>query len=191
MTSGLGRFIGGVCLLLIVVMGGCELNRSGTPTLNSPANERRSPEALVKNPGVTALVQENVPPFVTGQVIYVPIYSEIYNQDQTQVSQLAATLSIRNTDRQHPIVIDTVDYYDSSGNKIRQYLSEPIQLAPLASTAVVVARTDQTGGVGANFIVAWGATAQVNPPVIEAVMINTASQQGMSFISVGRVIETR
>ncbi|MFN9175078.1 MAG: DUF3124 domain-containing protein [Synechocystis sp.] len=191
MTSGLGRFIGGVCLLLIVILGGCETNQSGTQAPNSNVNNRRSPEALVKNPGVTALSKENVPPFVTGQVVYVPVYSEIYNQDQTQVSQLAATLSIRNTDLKHPIVIDTIDYYDSSGQKIRQYLSEPIQLAPLASTAVVVARTDQTGGAGANFIVAWGAAAQVNPPVIEAVMINTASQQGMSFISVGRVIETR
>jgi hypothetical protein len=56
---------------------------------------------------------------------------------------------------------------------------------------VVVDRTNVAGGVGANFIVGWQAAAPVSAPVIEAVMISTASQQGMSFVSPGRVIEER
>ncbi len=190
MTSGLGRFISGVLLSAIVMIGGCETNPAGTQSPN--ANNGRSPESLVKNAGITTLSKENLPPFVTGQVVYVPVYSEIYNQNAQTVSQLTATLSIRNTDLKQSIIVDRIDYHDSSGQKIKSYLSEPIQLAPLAATAVVVSQLDQMGGFGANFIVSWGSTEpETTVPVIEAVMISTASQQGLSFVSVGRVIETR
>ena len=170
MVSRLGRCISGIFLPVIVMIGGCEANRSGTQAPNSNANSRRSPEALVKNSGITTLSKENVPPFIKGQLVYVPVYSEIYNQNAQTVAQLTATLSIRNTDLKQSIIIDSIDYYDSSGQKIKSYLSQPIQLAPLASTAVVVSQLDQTGGVGANFIISWGATeAETTIPVIEAV----------------------
>jgi len=82
-------------------------------------------------------------------------------------------------------VIDTldyynsVDYYNSGGDRVIAYLDQPIQLGPLASTEVVVDRTNVTGGGGANFIVAWQSAAPVSDPIIEAVMISTASQQGL------------
>ena len=61
----------------------------------------------------------------------------------------------------------------------------------MASTNFVVPENDQTGGSGANFIVEWIAETEVFEPIIEAVMVSTASQQGLSFISVGRVIESK
>jgi hypothetical protein len=121
----------------------------------------------------------------------VPIYSEVYDFNQEQTFQITATLSLRNTDLAHPIVIETVDYYDSAGEKIRTHLEQPLELAPLASFEVVVPKDDQTGGVGANFIVAWRAADAVSDPVVEAVMISTISQQGISFVSPGRVIQER
>ncbi len=148
-------------------------------------------QQLEQSPGVTIISLEKIPPLVTGQVIYVPIYSEIYSFDQKKVSQLAATLSIRNTDLTHSIIIETVDYYNSGGQKVKVYLDQPLKLAPLASTAVVVPRDDETGGNGANFIVEWRADQKVSKPIVEAIMINTFSQQGMSFISSGRVIKER
>jgi hypothetical protein len=60
----------------------------------------------------------------------------------------------------------------------------------MASTDFVVTE-DDTGGAGANFIVEWSAGAEVTAPVVEAVMISTASQQGISFVSQGRVIKDR
>ena len=59
----------------------------------------------------------------------------------------------------------------------------------MASTDFVVAEDDMSGGVGANFIVEWSAGIEVTVPVVEAVMISTASQQGISFVSQGRVIK--
>lgn len=50
---------------------------------------------------------------------------------------------------------------------------------------------DSRGGAGANFLVDWGAEQPISEPVVEAVMIGTASQQGISFISPGRVVGRR
>ena len=131
-----------------------------------------------------------IPRPAIGQIIYVPVYSHIYYQDQQRVIDLAVTLSIRNTDGKQAIRIDAVLYYDSDGNLVRSYLEEPLPLGAMASTAFVVDEDDRTGGVGANFIVAWSSDAQPTPPVVEAVMISAASAQGISFVSVGRVLES-
>jgi hypothetical protein len=115
----------------------------------------------------------------------------VYDFNQAQTFEIMATLSLRNTDLAHPIVIETVDYFDSAGEKNRTYLDQPLQLAPLASFEVVVPKNDQTGGVGTNFIVAWQSADAVSDPVMEAVMISTISQQGISFVSPGRVTQER
>ncbi|HEY9299210.1 MAG TPA: DUF3124 domain-containing protein, partial [Phormidium sp.] len=85
----------------------------------------------------------------------------------------------------------SVQYYDSSGKLVKQYLEQPIQLSAMASTDFVVRRNDTSGGVGANFIVEWVAEKEVSKPVIEAVMIGAESTQGISFVSPGRVIKNQ
>lgn len=128
---------------------------------------------------------------VVGQTVYVPIYSHIYTVSQSRSIDLTATLSIRNTDLSHSIVIASVRYYDTAGNLVRTDLENPVELPALASTDFVVDQADTEGGVGANFIVEWAAETAVSDPVIEAVMIDTLSNQGISFISPGRVIQRR
>jgi hypothetical protein len=128
---------------------------------------------------------------VAGQSIYVPIYSHIYIRDQSRVINVTATLSIRNTDLKHPIRINAVRYYGSEGEMVKDYAPQPFRLGPMASTEYVVEENDTAGGAGANFIVEWSAGDEVTSPVVEAVMISTVSQQGISFISAGRVIKDR
>jgi len=124
-----------------------------------------------------------------GQTIYVPIYSEIYHHNRQEIFNLAATLSIRNTDLANSIIITSVRYFDSNGKLIEQYLKQPIQLDALASTDFFVNRNDSRGGVGANFIVEWVSQTEISEPIVEAVMIGTDFQQGISFISPGKVIK--
>ena len=126
----------------------------------------------------------------TGQTVYVPIYSEIYYFDKSKTLQLAATLSVRNTDSQNSMIITSVKYYSSAGDLVREHLDSPLQLAPLASTDFIVNQNDQTGGSGANFLVEWISEAEVSEPIVEALMVSTNSQQGISFVSQGRVIES-
>ncbi len=126
-----------------------------------------------------------------GQTIYVPIYSHIYHNDERKILDLAATLSIRNTDLANPMIVTAVRYYDSDGKLIKQYLEKPIQLNALGSTDFFVNRTDTSGGLGANFIVEWVSPKVISEPIVEAVMIATEFQQGISFVSPGKVIKTQ
>lgn len=126
-----------------------------------------------------------------GQLIYVPAYSEIFNIDEASTHDLTIMLSIRNTDLTSPIVIRSVQYYNSAGDLVREYVETPLALPPMATAEIVVSRLDRTGGTGANFLVEWGAEASVYEPVIEALMSSTSQQQGLSFLSAGRVLESR
>jgi hypothetical protein len=84
-----------------------------------------------------------------------------------------------------------VNYYDTNGKLVRNYLERPGELTPLATTSFVIQQEDNSGGPGAAFVVEWVAQQPVTPPVIEAIMINTSGNQGVSFISAGRVIKSR
>jgi hypothetical protein len=178
----------GVLLGLTLAM----LSACATQTAaNSPTPSLSTQQRFADRPGVTVLAAADaIAAPVQGQTLYVPVYAEIFDSDQNRTFQLTATLSLRNTDRDQSIVISTLDYYNSGGDRVMAYLDAPIQLGPLASTEVVIDRSDVTGGIGANFIVQWQSAAAVSDPVVEAVMISSASQQGMSFVSPARVIET-
>lgn len=124
-----------------------------------------------------------------GQTVYVPAYSHIYHGDREQPFLLTVTLSIRNTDSDHPIIITAVDYYDSDGRLLKSYLDKEVKLQGMASIRYVVKESDKAGGSGANFIVRWRSEARVSEPVMETVMISASSQQGISFTSRGQAIK--
>ena len=123
-----------------------------------------------------------------GALVYVPAYSHVYAGDRQQTVDLAATLSIRNTDAADSLRIVAVHYIGSQGETIRSYLDALRTLDPYATAEFVVAQSDRTGGSGASFLVEWTADVPVSAPVVEAVMINTSGQQGISFVTEGRVV---
>ena len=145
------------------------------------------PPPIISSPKVVTLAQNFQA--AIGQTIYVPIYSHIYYENRQKYFDLAATLSIRNTDLTSPMIVTAVRYYDTNGKLIRQYIEKPIQLNAIASTDFIVNRNDTSGGSGANFIVEWVAKTEISEPIVEAVMIGSALQQGISWISPGRVIK--
>lgn len=118
-----------------------------------------------------------------------PVYSDIYHQSGEQRFLLTATLSIRNTSVQDSLYVDRVDYYNSEGVMQRAYLSRTISIGPLASVEFVVENTEAEGGAGANFIVHWAGDNPRLRPIIQSVMIGTTSQQGISFVVEGQVME--
>jgi hypothetical protein len=125
---------------------------------------------------------------VTGQLVFVPAYSEIAWVNATTTIDLTATLAIHNTDPDTPIIIKSVRYYDTNGNLVRDFVTSPVSLQPLATTGFVVAAGEAGSGWGTNFLVEWGAESAVYEPVIEAVMVSRQGNEGISFISVGRVV---
>ncbi|MDD2462410.1 MAG: DUF3124 domain-containing protein [Desulfobulbus sp.] len=125
------------------------------------------------------------------QTVYVPIYSHIYADDRYRDTPflLTATLSIRNTDSENTFTLTSVRYYDSEGKLLQHYLEKPLPVAPLTSIRFIVPESESKGGSGAKFLVEWEAKTAVTEPIIESIMIGTKMQQGISFISTGRVIK--
>jgi hypothetical protein len=121
-----------------------------------------------------------------GQTVYVPVYSHIYSGPKSTPVQLDTILSIRNTDPASAITVIAVDYYDSEGKHIKNYLTEQVRLNAMASTRYIVQIYDKSGGSGANFIVKWQSKEKVNAPIIEGIM---TGHKGISFVSRGQAIK--
>jgi hypothetical protein len=122
------------------------------------------------------------------QIVYVPAYAPIYWGFNEQVANLAATLSIRNVNVQDAIVVHSVRYFDSDGKELRNFVTTPSELGPMATADFVIQRDDNTGGTGANFLVEWSSAADVDEPVIEAVMVGQHGNADVSFTGLGRVL---
>lgn len=127
----------------------------------------------------------------SGQKVYVPVYSHVYQGLKGKPYNLSALLSIRNVDTKHSITVTSVKYYDDHGALVKEHLDKPIVVAPMGTTEVHLPERDTKGGSGANFTVAWEGGTEVTVPIIQAVMIGTASTQGISFVCDGVVIEER
>jgi len=125
---------------------------------------------------------------VTGQTLYVPAYSEVLLGGRDLTHELVVTLAVHNTELDAPIIIQSVRYYDTDGQLVRDYVPEPIEVSPLATTGFLVEAQDTIGGWGSNFIVEWVAEEPVSEPIVEAVMVSRSGTHGISLISLGRVI---
>jgi hypothetical protein len=97
-------------------------------------------------------------------------------------------VSVRNISAAHPIILDWVRYYDSVGRQVREYLETPSTLPPMGSVEFVIQRSDAAGGPGANFLIRWHASAVVDEPLTEAVMLGQSGNAGISFTSRGRAL---
>lgn len=121
---------------------------------------------------------------------YVPVYSDIYHRDGTRRFSLTTTISIRNTSLADSAYILKATYYDSYGDKLTEYIDSTILLSPLESIEFVVEEVENIGGAGANFIINWGARKYSNQILIQSVMIGSYGQQGISFLSESKKIDS-
>ncbi|HEX8385562.1 MAG TPA: DUF3124 domain-containing protein [Rubricoccaceae bacterium] len=149
-----------------------------------------APETRVPTPA-EASVPADTAGSVSGQTVYVPVYSHVYFGDDARPVNFAVTLSVRNTDARAPIAVAGVRYYDTAGRLVEAYVDQPRRLGPLATAEFVVDASDVRGGSGASFVVEWAADGPVTPAVVEAVMISAQGTQGLSLVSAGRVIRER
>lgn len=159
-----------------VALSACGAERPLAPDVVGPRNLRTIAEV-----GVLAVEQ----------TVYVPIYSSLHVSDHAEPVDLGATLSIRNISGRAAVVLTAVDYYDSDGVLLRSFLAQPAELGPLMTAEFFVARVDRSGGSGANFLVHWGQREPGPDLLVEAVMHGRDGAAGISFVSAGRVVETR
>jgi hypothetical protein len=123
-----------------------------------------------------------------GQSVYVPIYSHIYHGNQERIFNLTATLSIRNTNLKNDIILYSIDYFASNGELLKSFVELPVTLKKFTTVRYIIKANDKSGGSGAKFIVRWKSKKFSNAPIIEAIMVSTQNQQGISFVSRGQAI---
>jgi hypothetical protein len=137
-------------LIALVAFGACDSNARTNGEPVTPSEEAPSPAAETQaNP-------EPAVPETHAGTIYVPAYSRIRSAD-TRETRLGVTLSVHNVDPNNSVTLRFVDYFDTGGRRVRRYLERPRPLRPHETTDFFVEVMDETGGVGANFVIGWTA----------------------------------
>ena len=117
--------------------------------------------------------------------VYIPVYSSLSYASGRVAVELSAQLTIRNTDSQRSIILESVKYFDGSGKLLRDELREAQSLGPMATTSFLVRKSDSEGGVGANYLVRWRSQESVSEPLMEAAMADLSSSHSLAFTSRG------
>jgi hypothetical protein len=120
---------------------------------------------------------------------YLSVYSHIYTVSQERISDLTATISMRNTSITDTLYIFKAEYFDTNGKSVRNYIVKPIFIAPMETAEIIIEQKDNAGGSGANFIFDWKIKPSASEPLFEAIMISTSGQQGLSFTTQGKRIK--
>lgn len=163
-------------LLFVVSFASCENRKPGTevkyPTVSFNSETLKIPDGGVRK--------------VRGQVLYMPVYSNIPFIEGKDFD-LSAFLAVHNTDLKHQIKITKVMLFNTEGRIVKNFILEPRILNPFATEIFTILKEDQSGR-GANFLVEWMADQPVNEPLIESIMKDLSGNKGLSFLSLGRVI---
>lgn len=106
-------------------------------------------------------------------------------------SLLSVLLSVRNVDPSATVSLSHVDYFDTSGHRVRRYLKQPRALRPLETAEFTVPTFDEKGGSGANFLIYWEGPSDAHALLTEAVMVGQIGAGYISFSSRGVELERR
>jgi hypothetical protein len=139
------------------------------------------------NPNELTIKESNTTKKVRGQILYLPVYSNVPHFENRHLYDLSGFVTLHNTDFYSPIKITNVLYFDNDGNLVKKFLDKERVLKPLAATNFFIPESDQSG-TGANFIIEWVSDTLVSEPLIESVMLGLSSGQGVSFLSTGRIV---
>ncbi|EWH14098.1 hypothetical protein KLA_05492 [Cellulophaga geojensis KL-A] len=120
---------------------------------------------------------------------YLSVYSQVYSQSEHTTHDLTATINMRNTSSTDTLYIIKAEYFNTVGKSIRNYAKKPIYIAPMESVAIVIDEHNKEGGTGGNFIFNWKISKLSSNPLFEGVFISTKGQQGLSFVTQGKVID--
>ncbi len=161
-------------LLILVAVISCT-----TPNPNT--NDKGENE--LKSLEVSSSIKGEKMPFQ--DIVYVPIYSDIYFDVMHQNNLLSATLSIRNTSFNDTIFVSKIEYYNTDGDLVRKYIDKTIGIPAMGTVNYVVERDDNSGGSGANFIIEMGARSAKVRPLVQAIMIGENGNKGFSFATDG------
>lgn len=128
---------------------------------------------------------------VKGQLLYVPIYSNLPHGQDTTKLDISAFLAIHNIDIKHKLRISQILFCNTAGKQVKDFLGKKeITLEPLETKTIYIPHEDQSG-TGANFLVEWYSNEKMVEPLIESIMVNTVANQNVSFTSSAKIIREK
>ena len=138
------------------------------------------------DPDTYYIEKDELPDFEIHQDIYVPAYSNLYYETDVRKTYFTVILSLRNISFTDSIYFDRIQYYDTEGKLLREFIEKILVLRPMESIEYIIESPDKKGGSGANFVVSYSSKLNLkNPPFIEAVMLGAIGNYGFSFSSPG------
>ncbi|WP_437369127.1 DUF3124 domain-containing protein [Maribacter litoralis] len=168
------KFSGGICLFCILAITVFSCRQKSTEEVPVEILDNHTLNRKANTASHNALKRQ----------VYVPIYSDIYNQTRDSRTLLTATLSIRNTSLKDSLFVSKIDYYNTEGDLVRSYIDSPIYLTPMETIDYVIEQQDTSGGSGANFMIDWYSKKKLNP-LFQAVMVGGLGAQAFSFTTEG------
>ena len=152
----------------------------------SSCNENRKLHVHFDDPSTLFIEKSELPDMVIHKDIYVPAYSNLYYESDVRKTYFTVILSLRNINFTDSIYFDKIEFYDSEGKLLREFIKKILVLRPMESIEYIVESTDKKGGPGANFVISYSGRPNLkNPPYIEAVMLGDIDGYGFSFSSPG------
>ena len=136
----------------------------------------------------TLITASHEVPQIRGQLLYMPVYSNIpYNADESGFD-MKAYVAIHNTDLTNKIRITRVLYFNHEGKPVYDFLKgSAVDLGPLATRDFHIPYEDKSG-IGANFLIEWTSDSPVTRPLVECVTISLKPNQSLALLSRGEVI---
>jgi len=164
-----------ICIILAVLLFSC--------------NDSHENLEISSNNWANRTAEINPKDSLTYGKTYLSVYSQIFSLSEHKTQSLTAMISMRNTSETDTIYLLRAEYFDTHGNSVRNYFEDPIYLAPLETTEIVIEEKDDSGGTGSNFIFEWQIPKNCPEPFFEGVMSSILSQQGLSFTTQGVRVE--
>lgn len=128
------------------------------------------------------------PEGMNGQLLYLPVYSNIPYLIDTGMFDMSAFVAIHNTDLKYPIILTKVLYFNQEGKLVDDFLKEDeMEIMPLATKNFYIPYEDKSG-TGANFLIEWISDTLVNEPLIESVTLCLKPNNTLAIPGNARVI---
>jgi hypothetical protein len=169
-----------ICMLAAAFVCSCDETKPAAENVSSPQNVDFRPETLLTAGGKAVMLR--------GQLLYMPVYSNLpYNKGNTRFD-MKGYVAIHNTDLGERIRITRVIFFDNDGKPVFDFLKgAPCELPPLAAKDFHIPYEDKSG-LGANFLVEWVSDRPVTEPLVECVTVSLIPNQSLALLSRGKVI---
>jgi hypothetical protein len=128
---------------------------------------------------------------IKGQLLYLPVYSNVPKDIDTLKFDMSAFVAVHNTDLSKNIFLTKVLYFNQDGRLVDDFLSKgKISINPLATKDFYIPYEDQSG-TGANFLIEWYADSLVNEPLIECVTLCVKTNNTVAILSSGKIMREK